>query len=213
MWRTSSGERTLVGPEAALIRAALDQMLDTIRVNDEIDENSTWGIPLFDCLEQAQKITLLAYVAEALLREGVKPPPLTAINEAAVGAIYITIEHAIDFEIDSEDDLPSEYRCYWRQLVLTASDLENWPADDPPPAPECRDRSEWQCLVEAIADSVLWDDDWLADGFVMDVDPETAAFRKKKLGIADDYYLAVAPDPTSEQVEKARETLRRLTAE
>ena len=57
-----------------------------------------------------------------------------------------------------------------------------------------------------LAESVLWDDDWLDDGFIMDVDPETAAYRKYKLGITEEYYLAIAPDPTEADFEQARGT-------
>ena len=149
----------------------------------------------------------------ARLRDDVQSPPLNGLNEATVGVIYTGILHAIEFEIDCEDEHEPEFRYYWRKLVLAASHLDEWPSDEPPPGPECCDRDEWDCLVWGLAESVLWDDDWLDDGFIMDVDPETAAYRKDKLGITEEYYLAIAPDPTEADFEQAREALRQLTAE
>lgn len=45
---------------------------------------------------------------------------------------------------------------------------------------------------------------------VVDKDPSIARLIKETLDI-DDYYVAIAPDPTDEEVATARATLRRIT--
>lgn len=45
---------------------------------------------------------------------------------------------------------------------------------------------------------------------VMDKDPETARPIQWHLSIDDDYYVAIAPDPTDAEVAEARVTLRQI---
>jgi len=50
------------------------------------------------------------------------PPELTAINEAAVGAIYENICQCVEFEVDSDDPKINEGcdTIYWRRLLRDA---------------------------------------------------------------------------------------------
>jgi hypothetical protein len=66
---------------------------------------------------------------------------------------------------------------------------------------------EWDWMIEAIGDGILWDDDWCDASFIMDVDPETASRRKRFLTIDDDYYTAIAPDPSEADIAAARAAL------
>lgn len=50
----------------------------------------------------------------------------------------------------------------------------------------------------------------IAPEMVVDKDPSIARLIKETLDI-DDYYVAIAPDPTDEEVATARATLRRIT--
>ena len=68
-------------------------------------------------------------------------------------------------------------------------------------------------MVEAIAEGILWDDDWLDGNFFMDVDPETAAMRKHRMGIDKDYYTTIDPHPSDNDVETARLTLIEFIAQ
>jgi hypothetical protein len=52
-----------------------------------------------------------------------------------------------------------------------------------------------------LAPSILWDDDWIDAGF-------TARARKERLGIEDDYYQAIVPEPSESDPDQARQTLR-----
>jgi hypothetical protein len=67
-------------------------------------------------------------------------------------------------------------------------------------------------FVGCLSDYVHWDDDW-ADEEIMDADPDIARERKRRFGINDDYYLAVAPDPTDSELDAARAVLKRLLSD
>jgi len=58
-------------------------------------------------------------------------------------------------------------------------------------------------------DRVLWEDrDFEEEELFLDSGPEITGFLKEQLGIADDYFIGVAPDPT--QLDSIRESLRQL---
>ena len=72
------------------------------------------------------------------------------------------------------------------------------PLSDPEyqlPAHDCEDFSEWEWMLEALENYVLWDADYAMDYLFMDLDAETSRRRRQKLGINDNYYAAIAPDP------------------
>jgi hypothetical protein len=214
MWHTSKGARTHQGAEAALVRAAVGLVWDFSEIEVSSPEDQwTWGVALFDALDCRQKIAQLSFVASALLRDEVPPPPLNAVNEATVGMLFEAIAIRIESEIDLDAGESNSTWRDWRRLVLAASVSGDWPSDLSLPAEGCSDRSEWHLLIEMLTEGILWDDDWIDDGSIMDVDPETADARKERLGIADDYYLAVAPDPTDSELDRARQKLKELTAD
>lgn len=217
MWRTANGERTLKGAEAALFREAVAEVLE--RIEDEenySDDRWPWGVPVFDGTAAPQQLALLAYVARALFDQHVPPPKLSAVNESVIGVMFIAIEQAIQFEIDEADGLAEiggdPY--HWRKLVLAAIiEAAGSPApgsDDELPEPACPDFDEWSVLLETLGDGVLWDGDWEMDDLFMDVDPETSKLRKEFLTIDEDYFTAVAPDPTAEELAEMRRLLRAI---
>ena len=80
------------------------------------------------------------------------------------------------------------------------------------PAESCTDLDEWNFLIEGLSDAILWDDDWIDDGLILDADPETARARREMLGIEDDYYQTIVPEPSESDLHQARQTLRNLIA-
>jgi hypothetical protein len=123
-----------------------------------------------------------------------------------VGAIYEAIRIMVETEIDQPaegHESPS-----WRELVLAAcrergiQELLD---------PQSSDVDEWEVLVSSLADGVLWDEDW-RDATHLDADPKASRAVKKLLGINEDYYVAVPPDPTDEELQGVRKTLRQLTS-
>ena len=207
MWRTPNGERTLRGAEAELIRSLIGHVVDE---QEQIeDEPWPYGVSLFDDLLLPQKLVLLASVGEALLRDDIPCPPLNAINEATLGALMKALLQTLEYEIDTDGERTDAYRTYWRELTLAA--VRELDGDDGElPDPSSCELDDWYTLIDVLDYFLLWDDDWETPEMVMDADPETARLIKEKLDIDDDYYVAVAPDPTDAEVAAARATLRRI---
>lgn len=84
--------------------------------------------------------------------------------------------------------------------------------DEPwPPVLECDDADQWRELLNHLAGYILWDDlDYEAGQFFLDDDPDESAHLKEMLGITDDYYTDVPPDPTDRELEGVRRELRSI---
>lgn len=221
-WRTQLGERHAVGPEAELIRAVIGYMHDV--VGEEIGtlaDRWHYGVPIFDNLEPVPKLCLLADVGEALLND-TPPPPLTALNEGTVAAIFGAVRQLIAMEIDHQQDDPfpeDDRRFFYRKLVLAiaTSDEDHRDAggadgveDDSLPTAESTDMSDWEWLIDAISDRILWDEDYLYADELLDAAPEIARRERKRLGIERDYYLDMPPDPNDSDLAMIRERLHKI---
>ena len=135
-------------------------------------------------------------------------PRLTAVREAAVGAVYEAIMMIVEMEIDQ----PAEERTSptWRELVLTACQEQGI---DELLDPASEEIDEWGMLISCLTDAVLWDEDWRDSESLLDADPKASRAVKGLLGIDEDYYVAVPPDPTDEEMKGVWATLRGLTRE
>jgi len=81
-----------------------------------------------------------------------------------------------------------------------------------PPAADSVDMEEWTFLIDYLANRILWEDgDYEMGDDFMDADPVESGLRKEMMGIADDYYTVIAPDPTDKELEAIRKQLRKLT--
>ena len=204
MWWTPDGERVLQGAEAKLFREALAVIVDMVR--DDHAGRWDFSAPPFDKLQPNQKLAVLAEVGSALLQANQPMPRLTAVREAAVGAVYEASMLMVEMEIDQ----PAEGResPTWREMVLAAcrelgiEDLLD---------PQSNDLDEWEVLICCLTDGVLWDEDWRDGENLLDADPRAGGEVKKLLGIDEDYYVAVPPDPTDEEMEAILAKLRALT--
>ncbi len=65
------------------------------------------------------------------------------------------------------------------------------------------ERRENSCLTDAV----LWDEDWRDSESLLDADPKASRAVKEVLGIDEDYYVAVPPDPTDEEMKGVWATL------
>ena len=225
MWHTSRGDRTVRGQEAELVGAAIDTMIDALmdHIDDEFDELSATGyesgIAVYDAFTPSQQIGLLYEVARHLLTDTKSTLALTAPLEATVAAIFVEARDQVAIEIDFHSCRPrSESEPTWREMVLaayrsifpTAAD-DNDPTGDAAiqdrsqneealPDKQCSDIHAWEELVDALTDAILWDRDYeMADSF-MDVDPGVSHHRRRLLGINEDYFTSVAPDPRPDEV-------------
>ena len=75
----------------------------------------------------------------------------------------------------------------------------------------CNRRATETKLVDYLADAVLWDEDWKEADQHLDVDPAAGRVMKKLLGIDQDYYVSVPPDPPDEEMKGVWAALRGLT--
>jgi hypothetical protein len=218
MWDTPKGKRKLNGAEAALIRASLVYVIDLVEAESEGNEPWQFDIRLFDQLGWSQKLALLETVGSALLLDTPAPAELSGVNEAAVAVLYRNINEQLVIEIESHDDsveFDGAPGIYWRKLVRDAwMDVEGNAVQTTEefefPDCESRDVEDWEILVEVLQDQVLWDEDWEMDDLFMDVDPELSSLRKSKLGITDDYFTAIVPEPDELMLVLIRTQLRLL---
>lgn len=202
-WRTELGERTLKGAEANLIRESVAFMADMID-EEMFQQADSWeyDIQLFDRLALPSKLAILTQVATALLRETDVCPPLTAINEATVAAIYANVEQCLQAEIEY-----GEYK-RWRTCVLAVfeelADVRQLPRID------SKEWDKWELLVENLRFRVLWDDDLNDADCFLDADPTSTDRTRYLLGIDPNYYSSIPPDPGETELPMIRELLRDL---
>lgn len=215
MWHTPDGNRTLAGPEAALIASAVNGIVEHIREeSSQFGDQWEYGVSLFDCLTWTQRLAILDLVATHLLTNTTDTLELSAVAEATVGVLFEHVRVEIDWEID---DFPRP-GTRWRDMVLAAyratvySEPDDEFTDDEfkfvlPSAKSC-DASAWSELIESLTDRILWDRDYEMMADLADLPPEKAAFLKSYLGIDDGYFSAAGPDAISKT--KVARTFERL---
>jgi hypothetical protein len=191
MWRTNIGERTLEGVEARLFADCLWDLLEDHNLSESNDYEL--GIRVFDGLSYPQKIGVLHEVGLALLKPEVPCPPLTAVLEGGVAAVFRHLRISVEIEIDE----PPDYRPTWRQRIArTCRECE---VPDIPRASSA-DEDAWDDCIQALNDRILWDEDYEDGEYLMDGPPERNAELRKSLRITDDYFAAIAPDPKDKDV-------------
>ena len=80
-----------------------------------------------------------------------------------------------------------------------------------PPDATSEVAGDWEFLVDHLANRILWNDrDYEAGDLFLDDDPARARALMELMGIERGYYTDIAPDPTEEQLELVRRTLRSL---
>ena len=197
MWWTSAGERVLRGAEWALFQAGLGGVWDLVEDSFSGDDLFSCGLAAFDDLQPGQKLALAAQVGQALHDETVPPPELTAHAEAAIAAVFEHVRQSVEAEIGMQPvSGPAEHAFSWRRLIAAACRESGAAGDEPLPDEACDDVSEWALLLDCLADRILWDDDYAVANHFLDADPETSRGGRHLFGIADDYYTALARDPT-----------------
>jgi hypothetical protein len=226
MWHTPLGERTLRGSEWELFRQGLRALWN--HIDDAEDEPLTYetGVAVFDRLLPVSKLAMIALVGKALSDENEPGPELTALTEGTFAAVYATFRQEIEVEIDlaSDGTQPKSEDYSKRGLVLAAiretnPDWENPDPDDSGqgyltrslPRPDSEDCGAWHDLLEEITDRVLWGDrDFEEAELFLDRDPRESRQLKQLMGIDEDYFLDIAPEPTDHQLQAIRKALREL---
>jgi hypothetical protein len=78
------------------------------------------------------------------------------------------------------------------------------------PTVDSKDMEQWKFLLAFLADEILWDDDYDMTGLFVDRDPLGSRELMERMGIAEDYYTALAPDPTDDELVGTRQQLGEL---
>lgn len=203
MYPTPGGDRVLLGAERHFFMHSLAMIVDLLA-----DEDMEFGVAPFDELQRNQKLAVLCMAARALLQPAEPMPVLTAFVESAVATVY---EHAKDQIYQEIDDSASDgTTSFWRRLALEAA-REHLSADVLPRETD-DDTDTWDFLVECLAGCVLWDNDYEWQDS-MDLPPEESRRMRAALGMDEDYYTDVPPDPPDDQAQRYVAILWDLTAE
>lgn len=197
-----------------MIKEAITAMAEMIREeSSDYGEQWEYGIRLFDELQWSQRLMLLDQVATYLLTETAETLELTAVNEAAIGAIYEQIRIEVSCEIDTDKDREAleikEPLAQWRQMILATyaerfGDQQDHEDEDfVLPKLGSSDQDAWHEIVEWLSDEILWDRDFELGEDLFDCPPDTGAAIKQQMGIDDDYYSTPAPDARSDKLAEA----------
>jgi len=222
MWHTSRGDRTLQGDEATLVREAIDTMVDVLSLH--IDDDPAGGvicesgIAVFDQLTPSQRIALLHNAATHLLTDMGDAPRLSAPLEATVAAIFKDVRDHVAIEVgfpQSTEHARWVERPGWRHLVASAfhsvtiseGDFESL---EELPLEASSDLQQWERVIDYLADAVLWDRDFEFSGTFLDMDPEILRERRQILGIDEDYFTQIAPDPRPAEVAELVSATRKI---
>ena len=213
MWRTPAGTRTLRNLESRVVLRGLEleTAIELIELGIAADAPWEFEVAQFDALTPEQQLALLAEVGRALFYKSVSAPVHTAVNEAGVYAIFRALLLSIQFEIDGESVHDVESRRLVYDLIAsdsTADESENGDAGGLTLTPGCCDIAEWEFEVECVADRILWDRDFELEDSMADSSPEKAQHLKTLMGIDEDYFATISPDPKN--LAQVWRTLKRL---
>ena len=203
MWHTQRGDRVLRGTEAKVFAESLLELVESEPLEEA---DGLTGISVFDSLSYPQKIAVLGQVANALFREDVPMPELTAVLEGAVGAVIQNLHGLVEEEIQISPKGDTSFR----SLVSKACQELGIKGV---PRKSCDDVDKWEFCVNCLHDAILWDYDYCEEDLFADLPPEHGHAVKEHLGVSDGYFLAVAPDPTPKQTDGLRADLKSLCHE
>ena len=212
-WWTENGHITMPKAVIALLAEAAISLRDEI-VQEIQEKNSDLhpevGVPVFDSLDPKTQVFALAYVLRHLSDHDLPSPDLYAWNEAAAFSMFVRAEDELGVEIEFEtypeadDDLDFRIRRLIRDAVMEVDPTAQ------PPAVQCRSLDDWKCCLEALADHLLWDRDFLDEGTFADLDPLGSKWLKQQTGVADDYFSTPPPLVREEDFREADRYLRQL---
>ena len=236
MWRTPLGERALKGAERALFREVLGMLWDQVELaidTGELDLCET-GVGSFDRLTPNQKLAMLALIGQAMRSEDVPAPELTSVSEGAVAAVLALLRDEVKME-PAAAKLPAAKltaeeleRATFCELVGAAypevkavrgDEAEGGEgeseedADEPRvrvPAVTSHDNDAWELMIDLLFSAVLWDTDYDTDELFLDVPPEHRLDDMEFLGVDEDYFQGIAPDPTDVELTAVRRELSEI---
>ena len=210
-WWTEDGHITLPKAMIRLLAEAAMALREQIvqEIYDECpDLHPEVGVPAFDTLDPKTQVFALAHVLRHLSDPDLPSPELYAWNEGTAYALFVTIEDELGMEIEFEKDPDADAALKFRIRRLIRGALKAVdPSADCPPV-RSRDFAAWRDCLEAIADRLFWDHDFLEEGTFADLDPLGSKWLKQQTGIADDYFSTPPPLVREQDYREADRYLR-----
>lgn len=196
MWRTPEGNRTLSGVEAEVFLEGLRSLAAELR--DQRDDHES-DVPAFDALSFGQRVSTLHDVANGLFRNDVPVAVHTAVNEAAIYAVYRQLHRMVVDELVVSEDGGEE--CFdVRELLHRACSAMR--LEGTPPS-ECTDEAEWDALVESLSERVLWDRDFEIGELFLDSPRETGHLKPDgESEVLVSYFNAIPQDPSDVRIDR-----------
>jgi hypothetical protein len=94
-------------------------------------------------------------------------------------------------------------------LIVESEEVEDDAEAWLPPSADSESMDDWEYLIEYLANRILWEDgDYEMGDAFLDADPSEREIKMTLMGIDEDYYTAIAPDPTNEELGVIRQQLR-----
>ncbi len=157
MWLTALGTRVLRGAEWELFRVGLSTLWDDIESQPDDEEPGTTEVKAFDRLTKPERLALLAQVAKGLNDRREPCPDLTALNEAAVAAVFAQVRYLISVDIDAQRSgfgtCSRDRAGCPRELVLAAAREVNLNQLATLPKARSKDASKWYDPSHALQGS------------------------------------------------------------
>ncbi len=183
----------------SLYRVAHDLLTDAAPTPEPSAAAEATVAAIFQCVQDHVAIEIDWQIEEALAPLG---SPEQAIAAELTTPWRRRVLAAVD-ELRRDDHGEEVWQPGW-----TPPDDERWGDDadrwidggdaDEHPAPpdaDCIDNDRWALWIEYLADAILWDRDFeMAEDF-LDADPRVSRHRRQLLGIREDYFTRVPPDP------------------
>jgi hypothetical protein len=214
MWLTALGTRVLRGAEWELFRVGLSTLWDEIESQPDDEEPGLTDVKAFDRLTRPERLALLAQVGKGLHDRREPCPDLTALNEAAVAAVFAQVRYLVAVEIDAQRSgfgtFSRDRAGRPRELVLAAAREVDPERRADLPKTRSTDLSKWYDLIQTMLFRILDDIDYLAAEIFLDAPPSRSRSMKDMLGIPEDYFSAIPDFQTPQTLEVIRADLRRI---
>jgi hypothetical protein len=210
-WWTEDGHITLPRPVVTLLAEAAMALREEIVqeiYEADLDIHAEVGVPVFDTLDPKTQVFALAYVLRHLSDPDLPSPDLFAWNEGTAFALFVRAGDEMVMEIEFENDPETSDDLKFRIRRLIRHALKALDPTAQPPSIRCRNLDDWRFCLEAIADHLFWDQDFLSEATYADLDPLGSEWLKQQTGVADDYFSTPPPLVREEDYQEADRYLR-----
>ncbi len=215
MWMMTNDERTVTPQEWKCLKLGLILMQERLTMAKQYgDAYGMSGIAAFDDLTIPQRMALLANICMSLLDPAIPAPPRSSVQDGALAALLFAFWNQIEMELDLSDDDAYPF-LESRRALLDTLDATTHPFPNETPSAEYlpdlleTDSEIWFGAFSSFEARFIDDVDYLLDA-VSDLPSERADDIKEELGLASDYFVTIAPEPSDRELITVRQVFARL---